>query len=150
VQAGEQGAPVCLLMADIDHFKQFNDRHGHQMGDHVLRLAATILRQNVKGQDTVARYGGEEFAVILPATRLRDAFTLANRIRETVASKQISLRGQGSSLGRVTLSVGVSDYRSGERVAAWIERADKALYEAKKAGRNRVVAVAAEPPAAAA
>ena len=72
-QAMEQDAPACLLLADIDHFKHFNDVYGHVLGDQVLRLVASLLRHNVKGQDLVARYGGEEFAVILPATRLADA-----------------------------------------------------------------------------
>ena len=76
-QAIEHGTPACVVIADIDHFKQFNDTHGHAFGDQVLKLVAGLLRHNVKGQDLVARYGGEEFAVILPATRLSDAFTLS-------------------------------------------------------------------------
>jgi diguanylate cyclase (GGDEF)-like protein len=140
--------PVSLILLDIDHFKRVNDTHGHDAGDAALRILANALREEVRGVDTAARYGGEEFAIILPATQLRDAFSLANRIREIVGSKQISLKGQqGTSLGRVTLSIGVSDHRPGERVADWIERADKGLYDAKRAGRNRVVALAAEPPA---
>jgi diguanylate cyclase len=139
-QAIEEGSPACLMLADIDRFKQFNDLHGHALGDQVLRLVAAVLRQNVKGQDLVARYGGEEFAVILPATRLPDAHALMDRLREIVASRQIQLKGQSRSLGRVTLSIGVTDFRRGEPCAEWLARADAALYEAKRLGRNRVVA----------
>ena len=138
-QALEQGITACLLLADIDHFKRFNDVYGHALGDQVLRLVASLLRHNVKGQDLVARYGGEEFAVILPATRLADAATLADRLRELVASRRIQLKDRGQTLGRVTLSIGVAEFRQGERCADWIARADRALYEAKHAGRNRVV-----------
>lgn len=139
-QGAEHGLPSCLLLADIDHFKQFNDRFGHAFGDQVLKLVAAVLRQNVKGRDVVARYGGEEFAIILPATRLEDARTLAENLRELVATRQIQLKESNRSLGRVTLSIGVADYRPGEPCQTWISRADDALYEAKRQGRNRVVA----------
>ena len=139
-QALEQGVNACLLLADIDHFKHFNDVYGHVLGDQVLRLVASLLRHNIKGQDLVARYGGEEFAVILPATRLADAKTLADRLRELVASRRVQLKDRGQTLGRVTLSIGVAEFRPGERCVDWIGRADGALYEAKHAGRNRVVA----------
>jgi diguanylate cyclase len=137
-QALELDAPACLLLADIDHFKRFNDVYGHVLGDQVLRLVASLLRHNVKGQDLVARYGGEEFAVILPATRLADASTLADRLRELVASRRVQLKDRGQTLGRVTLSIGVAEFRRGECCADWIARADGALYAAKHKGRNRV------------
>jgi diguanylate cyclase len=139
-QALEQGSAASLLLADIDHFKRFNDIHGHVLGDQVLRLVASLLKNHVKGQDLVARYGGEEFAVILPATRRADATRLAERLRELVASKRVQLRDCGRTLGQVTLSIGVAEFRGGERCADWIARADAALYEAKRAGRNRVAA----------
>ena len=127
-QAIEHGAPACLLLADIDHFKNFNDVYGHLLGDQVLKLVANLLRHNVKGQDLVARYGGEEFAVILPATRLTDATTLADRLRELVGSRRVQLKDRGQSLGRVTLSIGVTDFRPGESCADWVARSDTALY----------------------
>ena len=142
-QAIEQGTPACVVIADIDHFKQFNDAHGHAFGDQVLKLVAGLLRHNVKGQDLVARYGGEEFAVILPATRLNDAFSLVDRLRDLVSCRQIKLRDRAQSLGRVTMSLGVTEFRPGEPCADWIARADAALYQAKRDGRNRVVALAA-------
>lgn len=142
-QAIEHGTPSCVVIADIDHFKQFNDAHGHAFGDQVLKLVATLLRHNVKGQDLVARYGGEEFAVILPATRLSDAFTLVDRLRDLVSCRQIKLRDRAQSLGRVTMSIGVTEFRPGEPCAEWVARADAALYQAKRDGRNRVVALTA-------
>jgi diguanylate cyclase len=152
-QALEHDAPACLLLADIDHFKQFNDVYGHVLGDQVLRLVASLLKHNVKGQDLVARFGGEEFAVILPATRLVDAAALADRLRELVASRRVQLKDRGQTLGRVTLSIGVAAFRQGDRCADWIGRADEALYQAKHDGRNRIAlareaaGTPAEPPA---
>lgn len=147
IQAIEQTEPVCLMLADIDHFKQFNDHYGHALGDQVLRLVAGLLHQHVKGQDLVARYGGEEFAVILPATRLQDARTLADRLRERVASRWLQLRDRSQNLGRVTLSIGLTQFRMGEPCPIWVARADAALYAAKRGGRNRVVVLPATTPA---
>ena len=133
--------PLSLLLADIDEFKRFNDRHGHQLGDHVLRLIAAALRQNVKGQDLVARYGGEEFAIILPNTDLKQAVTVAERLRQAVAANEILKRPSGENLGRASLSIGVATLHASEPQAL-IEVADACLYAAKKAGRNRVVSEA--------
>lgn len=130
--------PLSLLMLDIDHFKQFNDSHGHHVGDQVLRLLATVLTQTIKGQDTPARYGGEEFAVILPQTRLTNAMKLAEAIRERVSRKSIVNRKTAQRLGTFTVSIGVAQLRPGEPARCLVERADAALYAAKRAGRNRV------------
>jgi diguanylate cyclase len=134
------GAPLCLLMLDIDHFKRFNDSYGHQLGDQVLKLVARTLTDTVKGRDLAARYGGEEFAVILPETALRDAVTLADKIRLAVASRRIVKKSTGEELGTITMSIGAAEYLLGEQSADWIRRADMALYAAKRGGRNRVVA----------
>jgi diguanylate cyclase len=142
--ASAKRRPACLILADVDRFKLFNDTHGHQAGDEVLRLVASVLKRNVKGRDLVARYGGEEFAVILLDTELKDGFTLANRLRELIASRELLRRASGANLGRVTISVGITDYRAGEPVRGWVERADRALYEAKRTGRNRTIALAAK------
>jgi diguanylate cyclase len=138
-QASANREPLSLLMCDIDHFKSFNDNYGHLTGDQVLRLVALALKQNVKGQDIAARYGGEEFAVVLPATALRPALTVADHIRRAVMSKELKKKSTGEILGRVTISVGVSMLHPGDDVNSLIERADDCLYTAKRNGRNRVV-----------
>jgi diguanylate cyclase len=146
------GEVFTLILADVDHFKSFNDTHGHQVGDHVLRLIAGEMKQAVKGQDVVARYGGEEFAIILPATGLIAAAAVAERIRTTTMSKELRRRKTGESLGRVTVSLGVAECRAEDSAQDLVERADNCLYAAKRRGRNCVVAqdqlvVAAPQPA---
>ncbi|MHA1164221.1 MAG: GGDEF domain-containing protein [Alphaproteobacteria bacterium] len=137
-EAKGSGDPMCLLMMDIDHFKTFNDRHGHQTGDQVLRLVATTLKTNVKGRDCVARYGGEEFVIILPKTKLSSAMIVAEQIRKAVKVKQLVKKSTNESIGHVTLSIGVAVYRTDESIQELIERADSCLYASKKAGRNTV------------
>jgi diguanylate cyclase len=135
----DRGEPLSLIMFDIDHFKSFNDNYGHLTGDQVLRLVAMSLKQNVKGQDVTARYGGEEFAVVLPATGLRQALTVADHIRRAVMSKELKKRSTGEILGRVTISAGVSMLSAKDEADSLIERADACLYAAKRSGRNRVI-----------
>jgi diguanylate cyclase len=137
-EALEHGTPFGLVMIDIDHFKVFNDTHGHQLGDGVLRLVARTLREGVKGRDLVARYGGEEFAVILIDSALKGALTVAEQLRASVARKHITRRGSSESLGTITLSLGVAAYVPGEPLGRLVSRADQALYLAKRTGRNRV------------
>jgi diguanylate cyclase len=132
--------PLSLILTDIDHFKKFNDTYGHMTGDQVLRLVAVSLKHNVKGQDIAARYGGEEFAVLLPSTSLAQALTVADHIRRAVQSKELMRRSTGETLGRVTISLGVAQWRPGDSVATIVERADSCLYAAKDAGRNCVIA----------
>jgi diguanylate cyclase len=130
--------PLSVLMADIDYFKRFNDHHGHLIGDEVLRLVAGILKQSVKGRDLAARYGGEEFVVVLPQTPLQSAVTVAEQIRRAVMSKELIRRSTGERLARVTISIGAATLQLGEGAQSLIERADRNLYAAKRAGRNRV------------
>jgi diguanylate cyclase len=137
-RANADATPFCLLMLDIDHFKAFNDRFGHLMGDSVLALIGVTLKQTIKGQDFAARYGGEEFAVILPDTSLRNAGTLAEQIRERIMGRELRRRSTGERLGGITVSIGIACHRPGERPRSIIERADGCLYEAKRAGRNCV------------
>ncbi len=132
------GAPLCVLMCDIDHFKKFNDTWGHATGDQVLRLTAQCVSSNVKGRDTAARYGGEEIVVILPKTGLADAMVVAEQIRRTVASRKFVKKSTGESYGSITVSIGGSEFKPGESAADFLARADVCLYAAKHAGRNRV------------
>lgn len=140
MQAMESGAPLCLILSDIDHFKRFNDSHGHQTGDHVLRFVGAMLTNLVKGKDTPARYGGEEFAVILPDTELNAAVEIAEIIRVTIAAKQLRKKQSGEVIGSITLSLGVAQFRPGEPLSNLIKRADDSLYHAKHLGRDQVVA----------
>jgi diguanylate cyclase len=137
VDASAGDAPLCLMLLDIDHFKRFNDTWGHQTGDQVLRLVAMTLKSNIKGQDTAARYGGEEFAAILPATDLDGAMIVADNVRKAVQAKELLKRSTNEKLGRITASFGVAVYRRGDTASTLIERADRCLYAAKHAGRNR-------------
>jgi diguanylate cyclase len=146
--ATNTGDPLSLLMCDIDHFKKFNDKWGHQTGDQVLRLVANCLSENVKGRDTAARYGGEEFAVIVPSTPLDAAVTLANQIRRAVESKKLVKKSTGDILGVITISMGVAELQPGEAAADLIARADACLYAAKDSGRNCVVSGVPTPKAA--
>ena len=133
------GLPLCLIFADIDNFKVFNDSYGHQTGDQVLRLVATTIKSSIKGKDLAARYGGEEFAAILPCTDLAGATTVAENIRKAIQAKDLVKRSTNEKLGRITASFGVASLARGDTATSLIERADKCLYAAKHAGRNRVV-----------
>jgi diguanylate cyclase len=147
----ESGDPLSLLMLDIDHFKKFNDthgHHGHHVGDQVLRLLATVLKQSVKGQDTPARYGGEEFAVVLPQTVLDNAVRLAEAIRLRVARRSVVNRATSQRLGSFTVSIGAASVTGAWTSVELIALADRALYEAKAAGRDCEISVHDEHPPA--
>jgi diguanylate cyclase (GGDEF)-like protein len=132
------GQKLCLLMLDLDDFKRVNDRHGHPAGDRVLQRVAKVLTTCVREVDVVCRYGGEEFAVILPGTDGRAAAVVAERIRARVDAARVDLNG--SSL-HATISVGISSCPDdATSVRELVEYADRALYDAKQAGKNRVVA----------
>lgn len=126
-----KGLPLCLMLIDVDHFKQYNDTYGHLQGDVVLREVARLITENVRAYDFVARYGGEEFAVILPDTEPDTARKVAERIRQVIAQHQFPNRA-------VTVSIGVAGWRTGVDSSHLIQQADSALYEAKRLGRNRV------------
>lgn len=135
----ENNTTLSLLMADIDHFKKFNDTYGHLIGDQVLRLVARTLIENLKGRDIIARYGGEEFVILLPNTDVVSAEKVANQLRESLGTKQVKRKNTNETLGVVTISLGATEYCPHEDLEAFIARADAALYEAKQAGRNRVM-----------
>lgn len=136
-EAGETGETFCLLITDIDHFKAFNDNYGHQIGDQVIKLVANILSKTAEGDQLACRYGGEEFSLLLPNTELNVAHSIAEKIRETVATKRIRNRNTGEELGNITLSIGLGVYRKDEPVTDLIQRADASLYFAKGNGRNQ-------------
>jgi diguanylate cyclase len=131
--------PLSLLIADIDHFKKFNDWFGHQAGDQVLRPVATAIKDALRDGDVVARYGGEEFTVILPNVPMAIARMTAERVRQSIAARDVKKRATGESLGQITISIGVAEFHAGESSVEFVERADSCLYAAKRSGRNRVV-----------
>ncbi|GBD99114.1 MAG TPA: sensor domain-containing diguanylate cyclase [Nitrospirae bacterium] len=128
--------PFSLMMIDIDHFKNFNDKFGHQTGDEVLKLISAIMTKNMRSIDMAARYGGEEFAVILSETPLSGALQIAERIREQIKDNKIELKGEEVT---ITVSIGIAEFpEDGSTREGLIGAADKALYLAKRSGRNRV------------
>lgn len=130
---------LCLMMIDIDHFKQFNDRFGHLLGDEVLKTVARTLMDTLKGRDVVARFGGEEFIVTLPETPMEGALKVAEMIRTSIASKQLKRKNTGEIYGTITVSIGVAFYRPDtDTLPTLIKRADDALYQSKRTGRNKI------------
>lgn len=146
-RARGEAAPMALLILDVDHFKRFNDSFGHKAGDLVLRLVGRMLADNVKGRDTAARYGGEEFAVILAGADLRSGVTVAEQMRAALDGQRLAqpkaLLAASPLFGGITASIGVAQLRPDEAAADLIGRADAALYQAKRSGRNRVCTDAA-------
>ena len=143
-RAVTQGFPYAIIMCDVDHFKSFNDRYGHQSGDEILRKVAAAVRGTLRGQDAAFRYGGEEILLYLHRQDLSGA--AAERVRRSVADQKFPLKESDEPV-RVTISCGVALYPRGEVPGGgtWtsvVEQADRALYEAKHQGRNRVVAAA--------
>lgn len=136
--SNEKKTDLSLVMLDIDHFKDVNDTYGHLAGDDLLRVIAKTLKDFVRGKDVVCRYGGEEFIIILTDTPLVGAVNVAEKIRTHFAAMSWKQKSTGISMGRITLSAGVSLYRQNESPEAFIQRADVALYQSKKLGRNRV------------
>tara|TARA_B100000123_G_scaffold232573_1_gene182589 strand:+ start:737 stop:1765 length:1029 start_codon:yes stop_codon:yes gene_type:complete len=135
--ASDHPEPFCVMMVDLDQFKSVNDRFGHRIGDEILVLIASMLKANIKGRDIVARYGGDEFAILLPQTPLGDAMALAEDMSKRIAAREIKAKSSGTSYGQMTISVGAAEYIANEGGAKLIDRADSALYRAKKNGRNR-------------
>ncbi len=130
--------PLSIIMLDIDHFKRVNDTYGHLTGDDLLRVIAKTLKDYVRGKDIVCRYGGEEFVILLSDTPLAGAVNVAEKIRTHFASMTWKQKSTSVSMGRITLSCGVSQYRTEEALESFVQRADVALYQSKKMGRNQV------------
>ncbi len=132
------GGQISVLLADIDHFKKFNDTYGHSTGDEVLRLVAQTIRRSIREDDIAARFGGEEMLVLMPDTPIDGAMVLAERLREAVATAY--LEGPGGEELRVTISIGVATLGPDEEPHEMMEHSDQAMYLSKKAGRNLVTA----------
>ena len=131
--------PLSLVMTDVDKFKTFNDTYGHPEGDRVLKAVAATLQGGVRSIDLAARYGGEEFALVLPETSKAEAIIVAEKVRKSVESQR--LMGKGPAGDPVTISLGVATFdEDGDAPGKLIQAADRRLYQAKKSGRNRVVA----------
>jgi diguanylate cyclase len=137
---GARDGALSVIMLDIDHFKKINDTYGHPLGDVVISVVGRLLRDCVGESGIAARYGGEEFAVLLPEQSLDAAQKLAEAIRDSVEHGQIRRRKGDTPIGGVTVSAGVAAWRTDEDVSSVVERADRALYVSKRAGRNRVTA----------
>jgi len=127
-----------MLIADIDFFKRINDTYGHLFGDKVIQAVSKILKDAAKDTQTAARYGGEEFVLLLPETTLDEAQRIADKIRATVEKINIKNTIKNESIANITISLGVASYIQGESMTDFIARADRALYQSKHAGRNRV------------
>jgi diguanylate cyclase (GGDEF)-like protein len=141
LRAARQNTRLSMILADVDHFKHYNDFYGHQEGDRCLRaIASAIQRQVTRPADLVARYGGEEFAVILPETEAKGACMVAEKIRRAVHDLQIDHQGSEAA-DVVTLSLGINSITPGpeDEKRAFIQKADESLYQAKKTGRNTAV-----------
>jgi diguanylate cyclase len=139
IAAMETGEPLSILMIDIDHFKKFNDSFGHQVGDQVLRLVAKVLQESVREGDLAARYGGEELMAVLPGVHLESCVDIAERVRHRISEARLTRRVSGEAISSITVSIGVAQFHLAESAEAMIERCDRALYQAKRSGRNRTV-----------
>ena len=146
LRAARKQNPLAVLMADIDHFKQFNDAFGHEAGDVLLRDLGSLFATEIRGGDIACRYGGEEFLLILSDTDLQVAGERAEKLQEQVRNMQVRYRGE--TLRRITMSIGVAGFpQHGSEASQIVTAADRALYQAKAAGRDRVIVASEEPRA---
>lgn len=132
-------APMTLLFCDIDHFKRFNDDYGHLMGDRVLQRAATLMQDGLPADGLAARFGGEEFALLLPGSDLPQAVAIAEQIRRRLLQLRVKVKNSERVLDNISASFGVAELAAGDSLESLLERADRALYAAKRGGRNRVL-----------
>lgn len=144
-RASREGAPITCLLLDVDHFKQVNDTYGHQTGDYVLREVAGLIRAQLRGSDVLSRYGGEEFAALLSRSGAHEAGEVAERIRQSIAGHRFFDNQSGEAF-QVTISIGIATFHPQKTSGAprlkgdvLVGHADRALYEAKSGGRNKVV-----------
>lgn len=132
---------LCVIMADIDHFKRINDTYGHMLGDQVLKAVSSRLRENCRDGMKVYRFGGEEFAIVVPNSQLRMSRHLAESLRRSVEKVNVKDRRKNATIGNISASFGVAEWQHKDSPAKWLERADAQLYEAKRLGRNRVMPI---------
>lgn len=136
-RCARSGETLAVMMIDVDHFKSINDRYGHLVGDEVLRHLTAIAEKSIRSGDYLARYGGEEFCILLPASLEKDAWILADRLRQVFATTAIECGGESL---RSTISIGIADSKhAGLEFNSLMVAADKAMYRAKQDGRNRVI-----------
>ena len=137
-EAQAKGLKLSLVICDLDHFKQINDKFGHQVGDSVLQLFAALLVKNIKGRDTAIRYGGEEFALILPDTGIEGAKHVTENIRCDLEASNWRVSTTRQPIGKITASFGLAELKVDEDIQQLVKRADRHLYIAKESGRNRI------------
>ena len=140
--ANRQNTPLCAIMIDIDFFKKFNDTYGHAIGDTVLKTTANVIKEQLREYDIPSRYGGEEFCILLPQTNIDEAKIVAERLRTSVENKKIEIQTNKNEQIKhisVTISVGLAQLDIKDMADDLYMKADRALYEAKEQGRNRVV-----------
>lgn len=137
----EQSEPeqACLSMLDIDHFKKINDTYGHTIGDNVIKFVASLMKQYAEEHHHVARYGGEELAIIMPNTPKEKAIEISENIRLAMENSHLKRKSDNQLLGKITLSIGIAKLEDNDDPDSFLVRADKALYQAKETGRNKVV-----------
>ncbi len=133
-----QAQQTTIVLLDIDFFKRFNDEYGHLMGDKVLQFVGKLLKEHTDEPTLSVRFGGEEFAILLHGAALDDGQRLAETLRDKIQAIRIKLKKSGEVISSITASFGVTEYRAGESISAFVERADNALYLAKSEGRNQV------------
>ncbi|PCI68781.1 MAG: diguanylate cyclase [Piscirickettsiaceae bacterium] len=139
VHQQKSGETHHLIMLDIDHFKRINDNFGHLVGDRVIRYVSALMRQIFGADQHIARYGGEEFATVISNKTLDECFNLADKVRIAMGNSKLQRKDSGETIGKVTMSAGISVLQADDTVDSFIDRADKALYFAKENGRNKTV-----------
>lgn len=141
--AKRQHAPLCGIMTDIDYFKRVNDTYGHAVGDLVLKTIAKVIRSQLREYDIAGRYGGEEFSILLPFTKINEAYMVAERLRKTIEKKSIDISKTNPDADvkklSITISLGIYEIKETDSDEDLLKKADKALYQAKNTGRNKVV-----------
>ena len=140
--ANRQDTPLCAIMTDIDFFKKFNDNYGHSVGDSVLKLTANVIKQELREYDIPSRYGGEEFCILLPNTSINEARVVAERLRYAVENSKLEIKSEKTEQVEnisVTISIGLAQLDIKDMPEDLYMKADKALYDAKESGRNKVV-----------